>query len=342
MIMDYAGLIFDESSHYIDHLAPFCALCGLPLIVCEESIAQSVRRYYPNIPLIEQDLFRLKLPDQVVICDTLPLLQATFPQMGKIKIFWLPHGNSDKGWKSPFFEALQSETVLAYGQKMIDFLKQKNVDRPLLRIGNFRWDYYRQNESFYHSLIQREIAAHLPSGNKNYLYAPTWEDSEGNGSFWKTFPLLAEALPPDCNLLVKLHPNTKRRFEIQLEVLMGRYEKKQNLFFLPEFPPIYPLLSFCDAYIGDMSSIGYDFLIFDKPLFFIKTQDGDWKTDPSRFLYRCGREIALEELPTIFRVNLEEEKLQSTERKKIYDYTFDPSPVREWKSFFASQPDVIS
>ena len=34
-----AGLIFDESSHYLDHLAPFCALMRWQLMVCEESVA---------------------------------------------------------------------------------------------------------------------------------------------------------------------------------------------------------------------------------------------------------------------------------------------------------------
>lgn len=331
--MDYAGLIFDESFHYIDHLAPFCSLSHCPLIACEPSVAELVRLYYPDLEVIEAAPLKLSLPKHVIACDTRPILHAAFPQMRNIEIFWLPHGNSDKGWKSPFFEALQEETCLVYGQKMIDFMRQKNVRTKLFRVGNFRWRYFDRHQSFYKKTIQEEIVPHLPKGNKNFLYAPTWEDSESNGCFWKVFTWLADALPNEVNLLVKLHPNTRRRFEVQLEVLQGRYENKCNIFFLPEFPPIYPLLTLCDAYIGDMSSIGYDFLKLDKPLFFINNTGQDAQRDPSLFLYRCGTQIPLDRLTSLFNFNESEEL--SARRKEVYDYTFDSTPV-DMKEIFHS------
>jgi|SRR5579872_5993711 len=315
--MDHAGLIFDESFHYIDHLAPFCALANCSLIICEGSVAELARTYYPTLNVIETDPFRLQLPRRIFSCDNRPLLQAAFPQFNDREIFWLPHGNSDKGWKAPFFEALQSEICLVYGQKMIDFMDQKNVKAKTIRVGNFRRHYFLKHRDFY----RKKVEALIPKGKKNYLYAPTWEDSEGNGSFWKVFPALASALPKDHNLLVKLHPNTRRRFAMELEALQGRYEGKPNILFLPEFPPIYPLLDICCAYIGDMSSIGYDFLTFDKPLFFINPQIGP---ENSRFLYRCGVEIPLNQIETLF--HLEQPEEIASIRKEVSRYTFDPVP----------------
>ncbi|HEY4254875.1 MAG TPA: hypothetical protein VGM34_00830, partial [Chlamydiales bacterium] len=58
--MKYAGLIFDDSYHYIDHLAPFCSLIGCPLIVCDPTVGEFCRAYYPNLNLIELSIQELK------------------------------------------------------------------------------------------------------------------------------------------------------------------------------------------------------------------------------------------------------------------------------------------
>jgi teichoic acid glycerol-phosphate primase len=308
--MDYAGLIYDDSRHFIDHLAPFCALMGWPLIICEDVIAELAIHYYPDLKVIQKNIFQLKLPTTVVTCDNRPILRAAFPGQDA-KILWLPHGNSDKGAKGPFFECLNNEIALVYGQKMIDFMHEKNVFPKTFKIGNFRWQYYLKHKAFYKKLVD----AVLPKTTRNFLYAPTWDDAEGNGSFWKAFPQMAHSVPSDCHLFVKLHPNTVRKHEVELEILMGRYAKKKNIFFLPEFPPIYPLLSFFDAYIGDMSSIGYDFLKFDKPLFFLNA-------NPQLYLSRCGTPIQAE------RFDFQATDRLSSVRKEAYAYTFHAEP--EW------------
>ena len=220
--------------------------------------------------------------------------------------FWLPHGQSDKGARSFFFEALQEEKgALVYGQKIIDFMREKKVFAKPIQIGNFRREYFLKHQAFYKKEIQ------LPAG-KNFLYAPTWDDSESNCSFWTALPDLASRLPVECNLLVKLHPNTIRKFEPEIEILIGRYAKKKNLIFLPSWPPIYPILNQCSAYIGDASSIGYDFLSVDLPMYFLNKN----QTVP---LHRCGTSID----PKTFDFPLEDRF--SEERKELYRYTFDPS-----------------
>ncbi len=278
--MNYAGLIYDDSRHYIDHLAPFCAQIGWPLIVCEPTIADLCRQFYPDLQVLESPFWELKLPPYVVACDPVPMIEAAFPGQ-KTKAIWLPHGNSDKGWKGPFFQGL-GEVALVYGQRMIDFMRAKNVHPQTLSVGNFRYRYFLKHHRFYESQFS------IPRG---ILYAPTWEDSENNGSFWKAFPELAEKFP---HLIVKLHPNTIRKYEAKIEVLMGRYSNR----FLPDTPPIYPILSQCEALICDMSSIGYDFLTFDRPLHFVN-QNRDFP------LHRC---------------------IDSQTRKETYVSTFDSDP----------------
>ena len=296
--MDYAGLIFDDSRHYLDHLALLCALLQCPLIVCEEKIGELARKFYPDLEVVQKDLFDLKLPPWVLTCDNGPLLQAAFPNQ-TVKTIWLPHGNSDKGWDGPFFEGV-GELALVYGQKMVDFMHRKGAFPKTLRVGNFRWHYFLKHQSFYERLSL------WPA--EGTLYAPTWDDSESNGTFWKAFPHLAETV--QGNLLIKLHPNTVRKFEPELEILMGRYAKKENIHFLPDFPPIYPLLNRCKAYIGDMSSIGYDFLTFDRPMYFLNA-------NPHFPLHRCGRPV---------HDSLEGQEDLSSIRKETYNYTFDRDP----------------
>jgi CDP-glycerol glycerophosphotransferase (TagB/SpsB family) len=225
----------------------------------------------------------------------------------KGKTIWLPHGLSDKGWKSPFFEALQSEDLLlVYGQRMRDVLKEKNISLPQLSIGNFRKEFYLQHRSFYDALLPDRRAI---------LYAPTWEDGEQNGTFWHAFPKLIEQIPQDKHLFVKVHPNTQRKYAHQLEQFpKGSYTWIEN------FPPIYPLLNKTDIYIGDMSSIGYDFITFHRPLFFLRKEKTDPAQDPSAFLMQSGTQITLDEIPTIYR------SPAPVNHQKLISYAFDEAP----------------
>ncbi len=299
--MKYAGLLLDDSPHYIDHLAPFCALMGWPLLVCNQTIAETCRKFYPQVTTLEIDILALNLPPCVVTCHPKPLLSAILgpfrPYHGKV--LWLPHGLSDKGWKTPFFEALKEEDLLlVYGQKMRDVLQTKKVPVPQFSIGNFRHEFYLKHRSFYDALRTK----------RSILYAPTWDDAEQNGTFWEAFPRLVEQIP---NLTVKLHPNTQQKYAAKLEPLKNKAE------FLEEFPTIYPLLNTTDLYIGDMSSIGYDFLTFDRPLFFLRKEKTDPFQDPSAHLMQAGTQVTLNELSFIKNSHVK------PDHSKLLAYAFD-------------------
>ncbi len=317
--MKSAGLLFDESFHYIDHLAPFCSLLGCPLIVCEPSVAALCRAYYPELEVCEVGVRELKncFPETVIACDNRALLRQALrgwiPE--KFRMLWLPHGLSDKGWKQPFFETLQEEDgLLVYGQRMRDVLQAKQVQVPCVSVGNFRKVYFEKHRQFYTKLMDEKFGA-----KEFVLYAPTWEDSEGNGTFWEAIKSLRTE-----NLLIKLHPNTERKYMLALTQCKAR--------FLENFPPVYPVLERTNVYIGDMSSIGYDFLCYERPLFFVRKHKTDPATDPSAFLMRCGQQVLIDELPT-----LDWSVAQPMAAKRaLYAHAFDPlsdlAEVHSWLS----------
>ncbi len=123
------------------------------------------------------------------------------------------------------------------------------------------------------------------------LYAPTWQDYEKSSSFMDAIEPLIETLPTNHNLIVKLHPNLLLQEELKMDRILQKYEDLKNVLFLTEFPAIYPLLNLSDVYIGDMSSIGYDFLEFNRPMFFLNQHSRNPQVDHGLYLFRCGMEI---------------------------------------------------
>src|SRR3990167_6539421 len=100
--MEIAGLIWNDSIHYVDHLAPFCSLLGCPLIVCDPVIQELCISFYPNLQLHYVPLRTLSqhLPPTLISCEPRALLENALKLKSDFyKIAWLPDGMSDKGWK---------------------------------------------------------------------------------------------------------------------------------------------------------------------------------------------------------------------------------------------------
>ncbi len=323
--MNPVGLLFDSSPHYLDHLGPLCALLDWPLIICDPFIQESAKRFYPDVRVLEAPApFGLgkwisKQFSHLVSCSPRPLLQAALGPFSSESI-WLPHGHSDKGQISPYFEALhQEETLLVYGQKMIDFLKTDAIlaKRPqFIRIGAYRKLYYQKQSTFDLNFSFRDPSQPM------LLYTPTWEDAEKNCSFWTAFEALSRTLPKSMNLLVKPHPNTIQAHAPQLERLIGQHSS-DNLQFLLDCPLIYPLLSRCSALLGDRSSIGYDFLHFDKPMLFLNPHS----CSKGRDLLSCGPAMAPEK---IFRCDWNRDRALFSQKQRVMrSFVFDEVSLEE-------------
>lgn len=87
--------------------------------------------------------------------------------------------------------------------------------------------------------------------------------------------------------------------------------KSEGIQFIEDFPPIYPLLAQMDLYIGDMSSIGYDFLSFKRPMILLKDSE----------LTKAGRFVAKKEYENLF-VICEEELGKEFTENGLYEETY--------------------
>ncbi|MFA6502260.1 MAG: CDP-glycerol glycerophosphotransferase family protein, partial [Parachlamydiales bacterium] len=166
----------------------------------------------------------------------------------------------------------------------------------------------------------------IDRGNKTILYAPTWKDNENSTSFFHFFEKIIKQLPQKYNLIIKIHPNLEAKNAPEFHRIYNEISAP-NILLLHQSPLIYPLLNNCDIYLGDFSSIGYDFLCFKRPMFFLDHLNRENLDNPSLYLFRCGHNIPKEHWDGIF--NFIEEHLENSSRdvqSKIYEYAFGKEP----------------
>jgi len=324
--------------HQLDHLAVISSCLNIPFIVTEKSMYELTKKYYPftDVFLVEEENFSLPL-----LCDNFDLilisckcwtyeLSIKFEALHKKKMrfCYCPHGNSDKGALRPSEDLLFDQDLsFVYGDHMLDVLGQRGVLSTLqgtIRTGNYRYRYYLEHQKFYDELAEKEIFRLFEKKQTTILYAPTFQDKELSSSFFEALPLLLKDLPKELNILVKLHPYLERDDPARVYHLIGKYEQEKNVRFLLQYPLVYPILSKVDAYLGDFSSVGYDFLAFNKPLFFFNTKQRDALLDPGLHLFSCGTVLDLNKnlFEQILSAIKSEDGTLSEKRKKMYDYTF--------------------
>jgi len=328
-----AAVYYDSVNAHLDHIIPLSFLLNIPIYFEDEKLYKLAKKFYPQTNIIlKQPLtysFLAENYDILISCDNwLAEDKFSFTSLNKknIKLVFCPHGNSDKGYimKAKMQAYALQDMVLLYGNHMINFLKKLNVFDHLKQyatVGNFRLSFYKKFKKFYDDLTNKIVFSKFFKKNKTILYAPTWKDQENSSSFFDIFKKLIKKVPPHYNLIIKPHPNLEKKNPVKFYQL---YEEKfpNNILFLEDFPLIYPLLNNCDIYLGDFSSIGYDFLYFCKPMFFLDHLQRN-SFNKSLFLYKCGKAIDKKYWNNIFpyiesNLNNNFKKTQ----KKIYDYTF--------------------
>lgn len=351
-----AGVNPQSQIHYNDHLAVICIIMNIPLLFTDPVHHNLCQRYYPNLKTKLLDfqemspeylianydvLFLSDLWDKHTFHEKFGTLEKKYKKT--MRHVHCPHGFSDKGF---YLKKCANEDIaLLYGQNMIDQLKHLKVYQDLKNeviVGNYRYTYYKQHQSFYHEIIEKEVLGQFSKKQPVILYAPTWMDLEESSTFFDTYSHILGNLPDHFNLIVKLHPRLELDDTVNYYRIVGQFEKKLNILFLKDFPLVYPILAHTDVYLGDMSSIGYDFLPFDKPMFFLNKQKKDSKTDPHLFLFRCGIEIQPENYPLLYHAiekNLknDSEKFSSI-RSQVYVYTFGEKE----KSFSDIKSEIIA
>lgn len=337
--------------HYTDHLAVICVIMDIPLLFLDEAdytlgqkcypgllaSLQAYNQFNPEFLIANYDvLFMSDLWDKRTFHEKYGTLEKKYNK--PLRHVHCPHGFSDKGF---YLKKCANEDItLIYGQNMLDLLKHHGVFESLNQYvitGNYRLTYFNQNRSFYDEFVSKEVLSRFAKKQQIILYAPTWMDLEDSTSFFEAYSYLLDNLPGDYNMIVKLHPRLELDDTALYYHIVGKYEDRPNIVFLKDFPLVYPLLAHTDIYIGDMSSVGYDFLTFNKPMFFLNKQKRDARNDRGLYLFRCGIDIKPDAYPLIYRfleANLPTDQERfSAIRKEVYDYTFGPErPFAEIKA----------
>ena len=142
------------------------------------------------------------------------------------------------------------------------FDRIKNV----VKTGNYRLPYYLEHKAFYDRIAQENVFNHFSAAKPTHPVRALLEQQRKPHFFlFCDRQQSSKELGTDFNFIIKLHPFLIEYHPAHMYALKGRYEGHPSAHFLTEFPPIYPLLEKSVCYIGDYSSIGYDFLAFDRP-----------------------------------------------------------------------------
>lgn len=330
--MRSVAIITGPETH-LDHLGVLSSILDIPLIVTEEKVFHCAKQFYPDLNVERYDLSELSIEFLARNYDAIfetgkfwaavlrPFIELLFRK--KMRFVFCPHGNSDKGHSLQ--NHVEQDISLVYGDHLHQLLKQTGAAQKtghIVRTGNYRYPYYLRHRLFYDALAEKLVFSRFKTQKPVLLYAPTWNEKENPTSFFSAADLLIEQLSSSFNIVIKLHPFLIDDRPAQVFQIMAHYENHPSIVILDNFPPIYPLLNRCSLYLGDYSSIGYDFLAFDKPLYFLNPK----KSSSSSPLHSCGLELAENldgKLSQFVIETLESNKNRfSSQRKKVYSYAF--------------------
>lgn len=354
--MSIAGYLKSDYPHYIDHILPLCSLLDIPLIVTSKKDLKLCNTYYPDCKAILQDDWKTLFSylannfDTLIECcsnSSLSNVHFEFFHGKKMNLVLCTHGMSDKFLeKNTHMYIEPSKTnIITYGKKtktILEMVYHMPQNPNWIFSGDFRKHYFEKNLDFYTKTMNKMLLP-LDKNNKTILYAPTWSFQETNTSFFSLTDPLIDNLPDGYNLIIKPHPSIKRNDPAQYYKLVQK--EKKNCLILEDIPIIYPLLARSDIYLGDFSSIGYNFTFFERPMFFF---DVDNKSGLKRHqLFDCGIAIPHSEVNSIYTFidkNIEPfpDNLLA-KQKKIYRQTFDNVSLSSLKKriFSISKPNKI-
>lgn len=326
-----------DSVNHIDHLAVIAYFMDFPVVVDESYLVETLEKYYPQvkplyIPHHAQILEYLSHNYDVLFVssanykkDLSPLLEIIFRK--KMQFWYCPHGNSDK----PVKGFADQEFSLIYGDQMEERLNEESALDKLkayVKTGNYRYPFYRQHETFYDEMVEKEVFSQFAKKQKTLLYAPTWQDLQSSSSLFDVGFDLIDQLPDHYNLIVKLHPWISHHQQGFVTMLQEKYQDKPNVVILSLYPLVLPLLKRSDIYLGDFSSISYDYLYYNRPMFFFDPEGRQDKQDPkSNLIHNCGYLINEEIQKDLFgfiQSKLEESSEMKARRKALFDHTFGP------------------
>lgn len=299
------ALINGPFFHHLDHLAPLAYFFECPLFVDDSASYALGKNHYPQVEIhhVETDWMEIAKHYNLLLLSTryaTSEIRAIYHALGitHMRYCFCPHGHSDKNME--IYEG--QDIALIYGNKQLGRL---NHPEGVHIIGNYRL--------VFHERFRKTIDL-FPQKQKTILYAPTWTDNETSTTFFLHWKELLEKLPSHYNLILKLHPLLEKHHPSHAWEALSYDQVKPNVRVILALPEIYPLLENVDIYLGDYSAVGYDFLHFNRPMFFLAKETRD--------LHQCGKVV-----PTVdaFLSHIEDpQTLLHPIRKAFYEDAFSP------------------
>jgi hypothetical protein len=322
------GVALAWEPHHVEHLAPWCEALAVPLLLPERPDLFAVAGAYPGLVVervpgwtmpegigVAGAAIRRRAPHVVLYSDLFGrnALRALFGgHRAAPRVVYVPHGFSEKRQDWARGTAFQDVAVL-YGRHAFDQLARLGVAGYLHQFivsGNLRRGYYARHAAWFSALLAPLGLARAPR-QRTLLYAPTWQDAIGSSSFFRAFATLVAGLPADWRLVVKLHPHLER-FGESLDELAALC-RGRDVHLVRASALTYPFLDLADAFVGDMSSLAYDYLACGRPMFFTNATEGTPGDAAGSRLFACGTVVAPDRYPDLYRI-VDEAWATDTER----------------------------
>lgn len=301
---------------HLDHLAPLCYLLKIPLIVTEKEHEKMGKQFYPMIEIRYVNLLDLSLEYiannfcTILTCGKFwamelgPLVEMFYGK--KIRFIFSPHGYSDK--ESFLNIPIPQMIQLLYGPQTL----AKNTHTHSIIIGNIRHWFYKKFKTHFDAFVQPFFS----TKKKTVLYAPTWETKATHTSFFAYTTHIIAPLKQKYHLLIKPHPLLEENHPGAFHKLLSQHEHETQ--FILNFPLVFPLLEKTNYYLGDFSSVGYDFLLYDRPMFFL---------EKGGLLQQCGQQCG-----ELFTGKIQAQTKLSCMRRQTYNNIFAKCEPRQIKT----------
>lgn len=301
--------------HHVEHLAPWCEIMGMPMLVDARPETLAAARCYPGLAFASTpglvatpDLrafareARARAPRVVFVSELFERwhLRELFGGARPARVVYVPHGFSEKRQDWARETAYQDVAVL-YGEhaydQLLDFGVAAALERPFFS-GDVRRAYHRRHAA--HFRASTGALAALPRAERTLLYAPTWTDAIRSSSFFDAFAAFVEGMPASWCLIAKLHPRLERHADV-IDTLALR-ARGRDVHLVRGSPLTHPWLDLADAYVGDMSALAYDFLASGRPMFFTNATAGTAADAKDSRLFGCGTVIPPERYGDLARI----------------------------------------
>lgn len=177
------------------------------------------------------------------------------------------HGTSDKPYNVDR-RLEQYALVLLPGRKLRDDL----AARGLLQRLRVEIVGYSKLDRVFNGQLSREVELgrlRLDPSKPSVLYAPTWRDSYGNSSIARFCREIIAGVPDSVNLIIKLHPNTKKYDHKYYPLIASLASNRPNVRLIDYAPDIIPVMAASDLLVGDVSSVTHEYLAFNRPMVFL-------------------------------------------------------------------------